>query len=485
MAGIISVNVKKIKMSAKVNSLIGENYRDEDTADRYDDGKRIIDTGRTKDNVFLLERPTDYDRFRRERIDRVNEARAGRIDLQLHMKKSKQEMRDKGELQAAASREAAATRKLRADTVDTLGLVVQPSAEFINALNPEEQTRFFRDSLEVMQAHPDWFGRVETAVIHYDENTPHMQCLATTINEETLTSDCQKIMGNKTKMSDRQTLLAKEMQAKGWDIERGIKRVDNPDYKNFKDEMEAQGYKVTRFNDAKLMAAQKELEEGRRRVELGRVENRQTAFSNNIAKAEIAVEKDRQLSRENQLNDRENTLENRESSMRAWDSRLRRRQQELDKQKQENDAREKRLREREQALQKEREDFKAVQEKTLKMANTASQQQKKNRETATKLEQRRAGVDEKEKSLTVREGKVQERERAVEGREASVEAREISLTNRKQRAAEELQSMAGFVRSASAGQLKEMESRLKPVERMDDFDRIVNQINPPSRGRAL
>ena len=234
MTGIVSVNLKKIKATAKVNSLIGENYREEKTAKRYDNGQRIIDTGKTKDNVFLLERPTDYDAFRQNRISRINEARAKRTDLSLHVKTTKEKLKDSGELQKAASREVAATRKLRADTVDTLGLVIQPSAEFINALDRDEQTRFFRDALEVMQAHADWFGKIETAVIHYDENTPHMQCLATTINEETLTSDCQKIMGNKTKMSERQTLLANEMKSKGWDIERGIKRVDNPEYRNFK-----------------------------------------------------------------------------------------------------------------------------------------------------------------------------------------------------------------------------------------------------------
>lgn len=485
MTGIISVNLKKIKMSAKVNALIGENYRDEDTAERYDNGQRIIDTDKTRDNVFLLERPADYDRFRRERIDRINEARAGRMDLKLHTKKSRQDIKDSGKLQAAASREAAATRKLRADTVDTIGLVVQPSADFINAMNPDEQTRFFRDSLEVMQAHPDWFGRIETAVIHYDENTPHMQCLATTINEETLTSDCQKIMGNKTKMSDRQTLLANEMQAKGWDIERGIKRVDNPDYKNFKDEMEAQGYKVTRFNDAKLMAAQKELEEGRQEVLRGQEKNRQDKFDNDVAKVRNAAEETRQLSKENELNGRdailstrEGSLKTKEENLRTWEARLHSQQKALDEQKRKNDAREARLNERVEAFNEADKDFIEVREKTLKMAGTVSEQQKKNEETATQLEQR-------EKRLDLRERTVRKKERTIGEREKAVEVREQSLTNSKQRAAEELQSMAAYVRSMTTEQLKRLEEKLKPVEDMDDFAELIGQIDMASSGPAL
>lgn len=210
-------------------------------------------------------------------------------------------MKKGGELQAAAMKEVVSRRKLRSDTVDTLGLVVQPSADFINALSRNEQTRFFQDSLEVMQENSDWFGKIETAVIHYDENTPHMQCLASTINEQTLTSDAKRIVGNKSKMSDRQTLLADGMKARGWDIERGIKRVDNPEYKNFKNEMEQQGIKVNRHNDRKLMEEFKT----------------------------IQAEKRRQLSREKELKERAAVLQQREQSVMEREIALQKRENEL------------------------------------------------------------------------------------------------------------------------------------------------------------
>lgn len=422
MTGIISVNLKKIKATAKVNSLIGENYREEKNAKRYDNGQRIIDTEKTKDNIFLLERPADYDKFRQNRIERINQERSKRIDLSVHLKGSKNKLKEDGKLQAAASREVAAKRKLRADTVDTLGIVVQPSANFINTLSRKDQTQFFRDALEVMQKNPEWFGKIETAVIHYDENTPHMQCLATTMNEDTLTSDCQKIMGNKSKMSERQTLLANEMQAKGWDIERGIKRVDNPEYRNFKSELEAQGYKVTRYNDAKLMR------------ELNAVNN---------AKKANTVEKRRQLSKEKTLNEREKELE------KGFD--------ELKRNKQEYNARQNALNAQIRSFKKTREEFAEEKEKVLKMANTASEMQRRNEAREAELDIRQAELDKREKSFT----------------------------NNQKRATEEIQGMSSYLREMTERQLEETRQKMQRVEDAENFDAALRALGSVQSGMEV
>lgn len=272
MAGIISVNMQKIKATASVNRLIGENFRSEEDADRYDDGHRMIDTGKTGDNVFLTPRPDNYDAIRRDRIKSINDRREARRyespeSVALSLPNVQKRLKANNEYKAAKNRQTAATRKLRVDTVDTLGIVIQPSADYINSMDRDMQTRFFADALAILQDNPEWFGRVETAVIHYDENTPHMQCLASTLNEDTLTSDAKAIMGSKTKMSNRQTFLAEEMQKKGWDVERGMKRVNNPDYVNFKSEVEAAGLKVNRHNDAALMAQWEQIKNERDSVQ--------------------------------------------------------------------------------------------------------------------------------------------------------------------------------------------------------------------------
>lgn len=244
--------MKKIKATTSVNRLLDENYRTDETAKKYDDGYRNINTHATQNNVFLIERPDNYDKERKEKINRVNELRGKRIDPLLILMNSKRNLQEKGELKAVNNKHIASTRKLRSDTVDTIGIVVQPDEEFINTLSHDKQVKFFSDALDVIKDDYEYFGSVETAVIHFDETTPHMQILTSTINEETLSSDAKMIMGNKTKMSNRQDVLADGLKVKGWDVNRGIKRIDNPDYQNFKSEAELLGYKVTRHNDKQL-----------------------------------------------------------------------------------------------------------------------------------------------------------------------------------------------------------------------------------------
>lgn len=474
MSGVISVNITKYKAKTSVNYVVAENYRDEDNAEHYDNGKRVIDTSKTPDNVFLLGDPGDYDQTRKDRIERVNEARAERIDLGLHHKAGKERLKASGNLQAAASREVAATRKLRADTVDTLGLVVQPSANFINALSRSEQTRFFRDSLDVMLDHPDWFGRVETAVIHYDEKTPHMQCLATTINEDTLTSDCQRIIGNKTKMSKRQTLLAEEMQKKGWDVERGIRRVDNPEYKNFKDEMEAQGYKINRFNDAKLMEEWEKIKQGRQTVAEEQNRNRQDAFINKADKARLEIDRDI----------------------------LKKGQEQLASDRAQYDAAVRALRTDRRTFRSDKDKFAEEREKVVKMANTASKETKTNGLWARQLRDKEKELEEREEAV---KGLEDEKEllyiksnlfnARMRDREQAMKSRELSITNRKAEAAGDIKSMVDFARSEVAderfslqcrlGELDDMDKKLDQAAGSRDFEKMVQSIGNTARGLSI
>ena len=227
----MSVNIKKIGAQTSVNRLVQEYGRTPETADRYDDGHRMIDTSRTADNVVLLAPPDNYDQIRRDRIEAINERRAGRADDTLKVGNKRRALSKTGDLQAEASRNAVKTRKLRSDTVDTLGIVVQMPPEMADVWTRDQQTQFFRDCLDFMREHPEEYGHIDTAVIHYDENSPHMQCLASTLDMDGLRSAAKEIVGNKTTMSDRQTHIAEAMQAKGWNVQRGVKRVNNPEYR--------------------------------------------------------------------------------------------------------------------------------------------------------------------------------------------------------------------------------------------------------------
>ena len=293
---LISVNCKKYSARTSLNRLIGENYRTADTAEYYNNGHRVIDTGKTGENVFLLPPPDDYDRVRRERIERVNEERSKRGDYRLKVSNYVEKLKASGEYKKALNQERARTRKLRADVVDTIGHVIQPSKSFMDSLRPDQQDAFFRDCLAIMQDHSDYFGRIETMVIHKDENSIHAQALATTINTDTLTADADRIMGNKSKMSQRQTLLAEELQKRGWNVRRGMQRIDNPEYQNFRSDMETLGIEVNRHNDAVLMDVWRDLKRRERDLQADRealIASR-TDFKREVARIKADAIKDRQ-----------------------------------------------------------------------------------------------------------------------------------------------------------------------------------------------
>jgi hypothetical protein len=209
----IMMNRKKVKANRSVRDLMKEYFRDEETAQKYDNGVRNIDVDKTKDNVVLVKPSDDFDKVRRERLELMSNRR-----------------RENGQ------------RAMRKDTVDALTTVVQPGQEFINKMTRDEQIQFFKDVKEVMEDDPDTYGKIDAAVIHFDETTPHMQVLTSTLDFENNRSNAKRMIGNKTKMSIDQTNFVKSVQAKGYDVERGINRLDN-NYKEQKEQLEDK-YKV-------------------------------------------------------------------------------------------------------------------------------------------------------------------------------------------------------------------------------------------------
>lgn len=301
MSKMLSINRKKVKRNTSINQLIKENNRDESTSSYYDDGHRMIDTSKTKDNVILVDferdilrnddffslidaahdskmiddnlsesikknAPRSIDAYRESFIGQVDDKRKNRTDLE------DTSLLSGVELRKATQRNNSKMRATRKDTVDVITSVVQPSASFIHALSREQQIKFFRDCLDVMNDDPDTYGKTLNAVIHFDENTPHMQVISSTYNEEKKQFDAKEMLGNKTKMSNDQTKFVENVIARGWDVERGIKRINNVEYKNFKDEMKRHNIDVNRHNDKELFESYQQAERMRKEIEREREE---------------------------------------------------------------------------------------------------------------------------------------------------------------------------------------------------------------------
>lgn len=270
----ISLNRKKIKASKACNNLYNEYTRTDETAEHYDDGHRAIDTNRTADNILLKDvtGKGKLDAYRKQRINRVNEARKGVKDVTADdAPKSKKtaEEREKWAIRSNANRH----RALRADTVDMIGNVVQLGNGAFDILPEEQQVQAYESAFNVIDNHPEDYGEVLVASIHKDESSMHLQLLTSAIDEEAMKSQAQSMFGNKTKMSADQTKFVERVQedlkSRGldFDVNRGLKRVDNPEYTNFKDEMKASGYEVTRYNDTELLEAKNARDEAQKETE--------------------------------------------------------------------------------------------------------------------------------------------------------------------------------------------------------------------------
>ena len=468
MTGIVSVNIKKIKATASVNRLLDENYRDVKTAEKYDDGHRVIRTDETAENVFLLRRPENYDKARRDRIRQINDAREAR-GAGPRVTNKAAIARGDTTLQAERTRQAAGTRKLRADTVDTLGLVVQPSTDFVAGLTRDEQTRFFRAALEVLQAHPEEFGRIDTAVIHYDENTPHMQCLASTLNFDTLTSDAKKICGNKSRLSNKQTILADGLKAKGWDVERGMKRVDNPAYQNWKTDMEARGYTVNRHNDMLLLRQQAEID---------------AKSQEQLDKSIDLMDRDLKLvAAEHDLTSRLRAVEAREAAAKAaereidqkrreMDSRAARQRQTAQNQKQQADA----LERREKAVYGRETAVRAAEGQLDQKRREMDSRAIKQRQTGQKQAERETALDVRESQLSDWSGKLDQMQRNADARERGFNDREKQLKRAERDALKNIQNAAFGLWNAANDELEKRRQAADEMLDAQSFEAAVSAL---------
>ena len=234
----IAYKVKKTNCKTSTKNLLKEMFREEKDKEKYDDGVRDLHPEKTKDNVWL-EKPNieTFDKERAERIKEINKKRAERTS----------------EEYTAYDR-----RKLRSDTVDMLSQVVQPSSAWINNHTRDEAVALLTEAYNMMKEHPELYGEVKAAVIHLDESSAHMQILSNALDMDNLRSRAKELVGNKTAMSEKQTIFANGLKERGFDVERGVNRLDK-NYKQRKEYLENKYHKkVTRHNEHEFERLEKQ-----------------------------------------------------------------------------------------------------------------------------------------------------------------------------------------------------------------------------------
>ena len=107
--------------------------------------------------------------------------------------------------------------KTRSNSVVALDTIYTASGDFFKGKSNEECNQYFRDCL---QFHQRKFGHIVSAVIHYDETTPHLHVLSVPLTQDGRLS-AREIIGNRANLSRMQTEFFEQV-GKGYGLERGV-----------------------------------------------------------------------------------------------------------------------------------------------------------------------------------------------------------------------------------------------------------------------
>lgn len=119
------------------------------------------------------------------------------------------------DIRAEIERAGARTRSNSVVALDTL---YTASPEFFEGKTQEQTEKFFRDCL---QFHQRRFGHIVSAVIHYDETTPHVHIVSVPLTADGRLS-AREIVGNKQNMSRMQDEFFEQI-GRGYGLERGTR----------------------------------------------------------------------------------------------------------------------------------------------------------------------------------------------------------------------------------------------------------------------
>jgi hypothetical protein len=111
----------------------------------------------------------------------------------------------------------AAGAKTRSNSVLALDTIYTASPDFFTGKNNTENDRFFRDCLKFHESH---FGHIISAVVHYDETTPHLHVISVPLTKDNRLS-ARDVIGNKSKMSKTQDAFFEQV-GRGYGLARGI-----------------------------------------------------------------------------------------------------------------------------------------------------------------------------------------------------------------------------------------------------------------------
>lgn len=138
--------------------------------------------------------------------------------------------------------------KQRANSVVALDTIYTASKEFFQGRTNQQNDDFFRDCLKFHESH---FGHIISAVIHYDESTPHLHIISVPLTKDNRLS-ARDIIGNKAKMSQTQDQFYEQV-GRVYGLDRG----ERGDGQEKKKHISAQTYRAEQAEERAVAAEQR------------------------------------------------------------------------------------------------------------------------------------------------------------------------------------------------------------------------------------
>lgn len=214
----------------------------------------------------------------------------------------------------------AAGAKTRSNSVLALDTIYTASANFFQGKTNAENDKFFQDCLKFHENH---FGHIISAVIHYDETTPHLHVISVPLTKDNRLS-ARDVIGNKAKMSKTQDTFFEQV-GRGYGLERGI----HMDGQEKKQHISAQEHELREIRQ-KIAREQEKLEAAEHSEETARTraqKYRQTAAE--LQKQVEQLQKER-VEQHNSLKMLSASKINRQKELRALDYTLQEKKSEFE-----------------------------------------------------------------------------------------------------------------------------------------------------------
>lgn len=223
-------------------------------------------------------------------------------------------------LQDINSEIQAAGAKPRSNSVLALDTIYTASPEFFQGKTNQQNDDFFKDCL---QFHQERFGHIISAVVHYDETTPHLHIISVPLTKDGRLS-ARDVIGNKAKMSKTQDQFFEQV-GKSYGLERGI-HIDGQEKK---EHISAQEHELREIK-RQITKGQEELEAIEHSEESARIraqEYKQTAAQ---LQKEIEQLQKKRVEQHNSLKMLSASKINRQKELRALDYTLQEKRDEFE-----------------------------------------------------------------------------------------------------------------------------------------------------------